>query len=98
MNYKKIAKAHRYLQDDPDCLFILTNDGKLIIIFNSKAVTYSTESHTDSSFPEGGHLYPGSGSISAALRYALPKRKPIVVGKPNQPMLDSVLEKCVSFV
>jgi len=73
VNYKKLAKAHRFLMDDEKCLFILTND--------------------DSSFPDNGTLYPVSGAISAPLRYALPKRKPIVVGKPNQPMLDSILAK-----
>ncbi|POW05073.1 hypothetical protein PSTT_09949 [Puccinia striiformis] len=73
-NYKKLAKAHRYLHENPDCHFILTND--------------------DSTFPTDGSLFPGSGAISAPLRYAmLGKKDPIVVGKPNQPMLDCILEK-----
>ncbi|POW21501.1 hypothetical protein PSHT_02400 [Puccinia striiformis] len=74
INYKKLAKAHRYLHENPDCHFILTND--------------------DSTFPTDGSLFPGSGAISAPLRYAmLGKKDPIVVGKPNQPMLDCILEK-----
>jgi len=72
INYKKIAKAHRYLQENKDCLFILTND--------------------DSTFPTADAKYPGSGSISAPLRFIFPKRQPIVVGKPNDPMLASILE------
>ncbi|GAA99236.1 uncharacterized protein L969DRAFT_86460 [Mixia osmundae IAM 14324] len=72
INYKKIAKAHRYLQENKGCHFILTND--------------------DTTFPHSdGKLYPGSGAISAPLRYAV-KNKPIVVGKPNQPMLDCILK------
>ncbi|PLW56720.1 hypothetical protein PCANC_01668 [Puccinia coronata f. sp. avenae] len=74
INYKKLAKAHRYLHENSDCHFILTND--------------------DSTFPTDGSIFPGSGAISAPLRYAmLGKKEPIVVGKPNQPMLDCILEK-----
>jgi len=74
INYKKLAKAHRYLHENAGCHFILTND--------------------DSTFPTDGSLFPGSGAISAPLRYAmLGKKEPIVVGKPNQPMLDCILEK-----
>ncbi|KAA1136772.1 hypothetical protein PGTUg99_000463 [Puccinia graminis f. sp. tritici] len=29
INYKKLAKAHRYLHENPDCHFILTNDDSL---------------------------------------------------------------------
>lgn len=74
INYKKIAKAHRYLLENEGCHFILTND--------------------DSTFPTDGSIFPGSGAISAPLRYAmLGKKDPIVVGKPNQAMLDCILEK-----
>ncbi|KAH9817874.1 HAD-like domain-containing protein [Melampsora americana] len=74
INYKKLAKAHRYLIENEDCHFILTND--------------------DSTFPTDGSIFPGSGAISAPLRYALAgKKTPIVVGKPNQPMLDCILDK-----
>ncbi|KAG0146689.1 hypothetical protein CROQUDRAFT_657039 [Cronartium quercuum f. sp. fusiforme G11] len=74
INYKKLAKAHRYLIENEDCHFILTND--------------------DSTFPTDGSIFPGSGAISAPLRYALVgKKTPIVVGKPHQPMLDCILDK-----
>ncbi|MBW0506969.1 hypothetical protein O181_046684 [Austropuccinia psidii MF-1] len=74
INYKKLAKAHRYLHENEDCHFILTND--------------------DSTFPTDGSIFPGSGAISAPLRYAMiGKKDPIVVGKPNKPMLDCILEK-----
>jgi len=72
INYKKLAKAFRYLSDDPSCLFVLTND--------------------DSSYPANGTVYPGSGALSAPLRYSA-KQTPIVVGKPNKPMLDCILAK-----
>ena len=90
-NYKKLAKAHRYLLEDESCLFMLTNDGAIFLMSNH--CSELTPANADSTFPTNGTLYPGSGAISAALRYALPKRKPIVVGKPNQPMLDCILEK-----
>ena len=40
INYKKIAKAHRFLLDDPECLFILTNDGMLSLTSVRENVTY----------------------------------------------------------
>ncbi|CAH7674312.1 4-nitrophenylphosphatase [Phakopsora pachyrhizi] len=74
INYKKLAKAHRYLNENNGCHFVLTND--------------------DSTFPTDGSIFPGSGSISAPLRYALlGKIDPVVVGKPNKPMLDCIMEK-----
>jgi ribonucleotide monophosphatase NagD (HAD superfamily) len=49
----------------------------------------------DSTFPTRNTMFPGSGAISAPLRFALPHKKPITVGKPNQPMLDGILERSV---
>jgi hypothetical protein len=34
----------------------------------------------------------GSGAISAPLRYMV-KQKPLIIGKPNKPMLDTILER-----
>lgn len=48
--------------------------------------------NNDSTFPANGTLYPGAGSLSAPLIYAT-GRTPTVVGKPNKPMLECILEK-----
>lgn len=73
INYHKLARAHRFLRENKDCLFILTND--------------------DSTFPAAnGQLYPGSGAISAPLRFALPHMPPIVIGKPNKPFMDCIAQ------
>lgn len=71
INYTKLAKAHRYLRENKDCIFMLTND--------------------DRTFPTADGLqHPGSGALSAPLRYALPHLDPIVIGKPNKPFMDSI--------
>ncbi|KAF9304385.1 hypothetical protein BGZ74_001686 [Mortierella antarctica] len=41
----------------------------------------------DTTFPAPNGIYPGTGSLCASLVTAL-KRKPLVMGKPNKPMLD----------
>jgi len=48
--------------------------------------------NTDSTFPVKGGLLPGSGSLSAVLRYAL-KRDPVSIGKPGPTMLDCIKAK-----
>ncbi|KAG0302055.1 hypothetical protein BGZ98_007818 [Dissophora globulifera] len=42
----------------------------------------------DSTFPAFNGHYPGTGSLAQPLIHAL-KRQPLVMGKPNKPMLDS---------
>ncbi|GAA5987992.1 hypothetical protein JCM5350_007852 [Sporobolomyces pararoseus] len=70
INYKKIAKAHRYLKENEGCLFIATN--------------------LDSTFPTHGDVYPGAGSTIAPLICCLGK-DPLVIGKPENAMLESIL-------
>ncbi|GAA5907683.1 4-nitrophenylphosphatase [Sporobolomyces salmoneus] len=70
INYKKIAKAHRYLKENEGCLFIATN--------------------LDSTFPTHGSVYPGAGSTIAPLTCCL-GRDPLVIGKPENAMLESIL-------
>ncbi|GAA5885088.1 hypothetical protein JCM16303_006397 [Sporobolomyces ruberrimus] len=70
INYKKIAKAHRYLKENEGCLFIATN--------------------LDSTFPTHGSVYPGAGSTIAPLMCCLGK-DPLVIGKPENAMLESIL-------
>lgn len=59
----------------------MQNDGCHFVLTNS-----------DSTFPANGTFYPGSGAISASLRYSTGKT-PIVVGKPNKSMMDCIVEK-----
>ncbi|GAA5857355.1 hypothetical protein JCM5353_002559 [Sporobolomyces roseus] len=70
INYKKIAKAHRYLKENDSCLFIATN--------------------LDSTFPTHGSVYPGAGSTIAPLTCCV-GRDPLVIGKPEYAMLESIL-------
>ncbi len=46
----------------------------------------------DTTYPAEDGLYPGAGSIIAAIEAAT-GRKPIVVGKPNEPVYEIVREK-----
>ncbi|GAA6015076.1 hypothetical protein JCM11491_001651 [Sporobolomyces phaffii] len=71
INYKKIAKAHRYLRENEGCLFIATN--------------------LDSTFPTHGSVYPGAGSTIAPLMCCFGK-DPLVIGKPENAMLESIVK------
>ncbi|MFA4647595.1 HAD-IIA family hydrolase [Pyrococcus kukulkanii] len=46
----------------------------------------------DTTFPGEEGIYPGAGSIIAALR-ASTEREPLIIGKPNEPMYEIVREK-----
>ncbi|KAJ3111337.1 26S proteasome regulatory subunit 7 [Phlyctochytrium bullatum] len=72
VNYRKLATAFTYLNEDPSCHFIATN--------------------TDLTYPAGGKIYPGTGALLSAVTAPL-GRKPIVVGKPQQIMLDLILQR-----
>jgi len=61
--------------------YLTRNEGCLFVVSNE-----------DSTYPAGGGILPGAGSILAPLEYAL-KRKAIAIGKPNQTMLDCVQAK-----
>ncbi|GAA6061242.1 hypothetical protein JCM10212_002701 [Sporobolomyces blumeae] len=71
INYKKIARAHRYLRENDGCLFIATN--------------------LDSTFPTHGSVYPGAGSTIAPLMTCFGK-DPLVIGKPEGAMLESICQ------
>ncbi|GAA5901483.1 hypothetical protein JCM6882_006292 [Rhodosporidiobolus microsporus] len=70
-NYKKVAKAFKYLRENDGCLFMATN--------------------LDSTFPTHGTVHPGGGATTAPLACAL-SREPLVVGKPEAPMLESIVQ------
>ncbi|GAA5946720.1 hypothetical protein JCM3775_000130 [Rhodotorula graminis] len=71
MNYKKVAKAFKYLRENEGCLFMATN--------------------LDSTFPTHGTVHPGAGATIAPLTCAV-GRDPLVVGKPEAPMLESIVQ------
>jgi 4-nitrophenyl phosphatase len=48
--------------------------------------------NSDLTFPVNGTVYPGTGALLAALSAPL-HRKPIVLGKPHQTMLDCIIDK-----
>ncbi|PWN96191.1 2-phosphoglycolate phosphatase [Tilletiopsis washingtonensis] len=50
---------------------------------------YFILTNDDSTFPAKGGPWPGAGSLSSPLVFAS-KRKPLIVGKPHQPMLDCI--------
>ncbi|KAJ2160881.1 hypothetical protein GGF46_001938 [Coemansia sp. RSA 552] len=72
ISYRKLANAHVNLAENPDCLFIATND--------------------DRTLPGGKHMYPGSGSLLSVLAHST-QRTPLVMGKPNTPMLECVIQR-----
>ncbi|KAJ2458451.1 hypothetical protein GGF42_002063 [Coemansia sp. RSA 2424] len=72
ISYRKLASAHVNLTQNPNCLFIATND--------------------DRTLPGGKHIYPGTGALLSTLIHST-QRTPLVMGKPNTPMLDCVMQK-----
>jgi 4-nitrophenyl phosphatase len=46
----------------------------------------------DTTYPAEEGLYPGAGAIIAALR-ASTEREPVIIGKPNEPVYEVVMEK-----
>ncbi|CAB50511.1 HAD-IIA family hydrolase [Pyrococcus abyssi] len=47
----------------------------------------------DTTFPGEEGIYPGAGSIIAALK-ASTEKEPIIIGKPNRPMYEVIKERC----
>ncbi|KAG9285800.1 hypothetical protein G9A89_013225 [Geosiphon pyriformis] len=47
----------------------------------------------DITYPSNGTLFPGSGSLAAPLITALNRKPDGVMGKPNKPMLDCIIQK-----
>ncbi|KAJ1898771.1 hypothetical protein LPJ66_002542 [Kickxella alabastrina] len=46
----------------------------------------------DRTLPGGKHVYPGTGAMLSTLIHST-QRSPLVMGKPNTPMLDCVMQK-----
>ncbi|KAJ9117796.1 hypothetical protein QFC20_000075 [Naganishia adeliensis] len=64
----------------------------------AKAHTYITTNpdchfiltNADPTYPAGGAFYPGSGAMSAPLRYST-KKTPTIIGKPHRHMMDTIM-------
>ncbi|KAI5453761.1 hypothetical protein NCC49_005574 [Naganishia albida] len=59
--------------------YITTNPGCEFILTNA-----------DPTYPAGGAFYPGSGSMSAPLRYST-KKTPTIIGKPHRHMMETIM-------
>ncbi|KDN38086.1 2-phosphoglycolate phosphatase [Tilletiaria anomala UBC 951] len=81
INYLKLAKAFKYITRDGADGPVRANEtggGCHFLLTND-----------DSTFPARGGPWPGSGALSAPLLFAS-GRAPIIIGKPNKPMLDCI--------
>ncbi|KAF9289244.1 hypothetical protein BGZ68_009729 [Mortierella alpina] len=60
---------------------------KAFTYLNSDENVHFILTNDDSTFPAPNGIYPGTGSLVQPLIFSL-KRQPLVMGKPNKPMLD----------
>ncbi|WFD20687.1 4-nitrophenylphosphatase [Malassezia caprae] len=81
LSYPKLAKAYRYITRPGATGEVKAGDvgGGCHFVCTNEDVTFPTK--------EG--LFPGAGSVWSGLRDSS-RRDPIVVGKPNQPMIDTI--------
>ncbi|CAO1622039.1 unnamed protein product [Sympodiomycopsis kandeliae] len=83
LSYIKIAKAFKHL----------TRPGSATepVKANTKGGgCHFILTNDDSTFPAKGGPWPGAGSLSAPLLFST-GRSPTIIGKPHQPMLDTIL-------
>ncbi|WFD42559.1 4-nitrophenylphosphatase [Malassezia psittaci] len=81
MNYVKMAKAFRYLTRQ--------NATEEVKSGEKGGGCHFLCTNQDSTFPSKSGSWPGAGSVWAGIQEST-GRKPTVIGKPNQPMLDTV--------
>lgn len=81
LSYPKLAKAYRYITRPGATGHVKAGEtgGGCHFVCTNEDVT----------FPTKNGLFPGAGSVWAGLRDAS-RRDPIIVGKPNQPMIDTL--------
>ena len=65
---------------------------KAFTYLNSDENVHFILTNDDSTFPAPNGIYPGTGSLVQPLIFSL-KRQPLVMGKPNKPMLDCFFSK-----
>lgn len=82
LSYIKLAKAYKHL----------TRPGAEGVVEAGQkgGGCHFILTNDDSTFPARGGPWPGAGSLSAPLLFST-KRKPTIVGKPHQHMLDTIL-------
>lgn len=90
------------IQQDPSIGAVVCGfDLNLNYVKLAKAFTYLNNkeqgahfilTNDDTTFPAPSGIFPGTGSLCAPLITSL-KRKPLVMGKPNKPMLDCFFSK-----
>ncbi|RGB39653.1 HAD-like domain-containing protein [Rhizophagus diaphanus] len=71
-----------YLKYAKAYTYLHSNPGCLFLLTND-----------DSTFPASGSTFPGGGAIAAPLITALGRNPDAVLGKPNKPMLDCIVQK-----
>ncbi|KAF9348771.1 hypothetical protein BGX34_002249 [Mortierella sp. NVP85] len=59
---------------------------------NKESGVHFILTNADATFPSPSGIYPGTGSLVQPLIHSL-KRQPLVMGKPNKPMLDCFFSK-----
>ena len=84
INYRKMAKAHVYL----------TRPGAQGPVRSGEknGGCHFVCTNGDATFPTSYGMFPGAGAIWAGIQYAS-GREPVVVGKPNQPMIDTIFTR-----
>ena len=84
INYRKMAKAHVYL----------TRPGAQGPVRSGEknGGCHFVCTNGDATFPTSYGMFPGAGSIWAGIQYSS-GRDPVVVGKPNQPMIDTIFAR-----
>lgn len=104
-NYHKLARAHRFLRENEGCHFILTNDDSTFPSADGQlypgeyGMACPINARTLAGGPRRAEALrripsaSGSGAISAPLRFALPHKPPIIIGKPNKPFMDCITQQ-----
>lgn len=95
-DYKKYAKAHTYIMNNPGCEFIITNADATYpagegAFYPGASIYFSVMRHGGSDGASGNpFVATGAGSISAPLRYST-KKPPTIIGKPHKHMMDAIM-------
>ncbi|KAJ2600517.1 hypothetical protein H4R99_003310 [Coemansia sp. RSA 1722] len=75
---------------DYDITYRKLANAHINLMYNPDCLFVAT--NDDRTLPGGKHVYPGTGSMLNSLIHST-QRTPLVMGKPNKPMLDCVMQK-----
>lgn len=81
LTYVKMARAFRYLMRPGGSGEVRAGE--------SGGGCHFVCTNGDATFPSKGLTWPGAGAVWAGLREAT-QRDPVLIGKPNQPMIDTI--------